>query len=172
MHLEEGGEKGILAIVEKERNVGSSLDVVKTYLDKAWANPPASVFEAEEEYFSDDFKSLAMDGSVTMDRAMYIGMGKVLFNSFSGFDWVMGGLREEGGDVYMTGHFEGTFTNDLDLSAMGVGVIPANGKKIVWTETTVRFKVADGKITSLQETDENGGMEVFLGLLGVKMPAS
>ena len=152
--------------------MGSSLDVVKTYLDKAWANPPASVFETQEKYISDDFKNLAIDGSVIMDRAAYIGMGRMLFNSFSGFDWVSGGLREEGGDVYMTGHFEGTFTGDLDLSAMGAGVIPANGNKVVWPETTVRIKVADGKLTSLQETDVNGGIEVFLGLLGVEMPSS
>jgi hypothetical protein len=145
---------------------------MKAYLDKAWANPPASLFETEGEYLADDFKNIAIDGSVIMDKAMYIGMGRVLFNSFSDFDYVMADLREEGGDVYMTGHFEGTFTGDLDLSAMGAGVIPANGNKVVWPETTVRIKVADGKLTSLQETDENGGIEVFLGLLGVEMPSS
>jgi hypothetical protein len=152
--------------------MGHSLDIVQTYLDKAWANPPASVFESEEIYFSDDFKNLDIEGNVTMDRATYIGMGKMLFASFSGFDWVPAGLREEGGDVYMTGHFEGTFTGDLDLSAMGVGIIPASGKKIVWPETTVRMKVEGNKIASLQETDDNGGMGVFLKLLGVEMPSS
>ena len=152
--------------------MGSSLDVWKTYQEKAWANPPASLFETEDEYFAKDFKNLAIDGSVVADKATYIGMGHVLFNSFSGLNYVMSDLREEGDEVYMTGHFEGTFTNDLDLSAMGAGVVPASGKKVIWPENTIRIKVAGGKIVSIQDTDENSGIEAFLRLLGVEMPSS
>jgi hypothetical protein len=44
---------------------------------------------------------------------------------------VLKGLREESDFVIMSGHFEGTHTSDLDLSAMDIGIIPASVKKIV-----------------------------------------
>jgi hypothetical protein len=151
--------------------VGSNLDFVQAYLDKAWANPPASVAETSMKFLADDFKSLDIDGSVLMDKQMYIGMGQMLFASFTGFRWVLKGLREEDGIVYMTGHFEGTHTSDLDMSAMGAGVIPASGKKVTWPDTTVKVTVKDNKLTSEQTTDP-GGMAAFLEPLGVKMPSS
>lgn len=151
--------------------MGNNLDFVKAYLDKAWANPPASVAETSMEYLADDFKSLDRDGTVLMDKQMYIGMGQMLLASFSGFRWVLKGLREEDGIVYMTGHFEGTHTGDLDMSAMGAGVIPASGKQVTWPDTTVKVTVKDNKLTS-EQTTAAGGMAEFLEPLGVKLPTS
>lgn len=66
-------------------------------------------------------------------------MGQMLFTAFKDFNWVRSDLRQEGDSVIMSGHFEGTHTGDLDLSAMGAGVIPASGKMIVWPETSVEY---------------------------------
>lgn len=151
--------------------MGSNLDFVQAYLEKAWANPPSSVADTSVKYLADDFKSLDSDGTVLMDKQMYIGMGQMLLASFKGFRWVLKGLREENGIVYMTGHFEGTHTSDLDMSAMGAGIIPASGKKVTWPDTTVKVTIEDNQITSEQTTAE-GGMAEFLEPLGVKLPTS
>jgi hypothetical protein len=67
----------------------------------------------------------------------------------------------------MTGHFEGTFKADLDLSALGAGVIPASGKKIVWPEVNVKVTVEGDKIVREEPYGEGGGIEAFVaGLMG------
>ena len=70
--------------------------------------------------------------------------------------------------MIVSGHFEGTHTGDLDLSAMGMGVIPASGKKIVWPEASNEFKVDGDQIVSIKPYGDSGGMEAFLAALGVK----
>jgi|GEM_PF-2728094 hypothetical protein len=70
----------------------------------------------------------------------------------------------------MTGHFEGTHKADLDLSAIGAGVIPASGKKIVWPEVSVKITVEGDQIVREEAYGEGGGMEAFLAPLGVELP--
>ncbi len=105
-----------------------------------------------------------------MDKEGYIGMSHMLHGSLPDFKFVRTGLREEGDHVIMTGHFEGTFENDLDMSAMGVGVIPASGKKIVWSEVNVTVMVEGDKIAGEKPYGEGGGLAAFLGPLGVEAP--
>jgi len=152
--------------------MNSKLDVVKAFLDKAWANPPASLLEAGRKTYSDDFQYLDKDGNAVMDKEAYIGMGQMMFGSFDDFRWVLKDLREEDGGVIMTGHFEGTHTGDLDLSAMGAGVIPASGKKIVWPEASVKWEVSGDKLTSLAEYAGEGGIEAFIAAIGAAQPGA
>ncbi len=72
-----------------------------------------------------------------MDKQAYIGTAHQFVSAFTDFKWVLSDLREEGGSVIMSGHFEGKHTGDFDLSALGLGVIPASGKMIVWPEAIV-----------------------------------
>ena len=150
----------------------SKLEVVSKYLDEAWSNPPASNVEASMATYSDDFANLDEDGNVLMDKEAYIGMGQLMFSAFNDFRWVLSDLREEDDGVIMTGHFEGTHTGDLDLSAMGLGVIPASGKKIVWSEAIVKWGVRGDKIVSLEPHGGAGGLGGFLAPLGVEPPAA
>jgi hypothetical protein len=83
---------------------------------------------------------------------------------------VFSDLREEGDSVIASFHFEGTFTSDFDLSAMGMGVVPVTGKKIVWPEASAKFNIKGDKTVSIQEI--TGGMEWFLAPLGVKLPSA
>jgi hypothetical protein len=71
----------------------------------------------------------------------------------------------------VTVHFEGVFDKDLDMSAMGLGIIPATGKKIVWPDDTAVFKAQVDKIVSIKPYGDSGGIENFLAALGIKMPA-
>jgi len=143
----------------------SNFDVVKTFLDRAWKDVPSSLAEASQDTLSDGFQSVDANGNVVMDKAAYIGSGQMMAASLQGFKWVLSNLRQEGDSVIMTGHFEGTHTGDLDLSAFGAGVIPASGKKIVWPESHVRWVVEGDKIVSEESLDESGGIEAFLAPL-------
>lgn len=152
--------------------MSSKLDVYKAYYDASWANAPSSNVEAVETYFSDDFQNLDKDGNVVMNKEAYVGLVQLLFAAFKDFTYVRSDLREEGEGVIVSGHFEGTHTGDLDLSALGVGIIPASGKKIVWPEASTAFKVSDDKIVSIKPYGDSGGVEAFLAALGVKAPAA
>ncbi len=113
--------------------MSGNVDYLRAYFNKVWASgsTPEAAMGWARTHLSDDFQFLDKDGNVTMDRAGYIGFGHLLFASFNDMKLLYSDLREEGEDVRISGHWEGTFTGDLDLSAMGMGVIPASGKKIV-----------------------------------------
>lgn len=148
----------------------SNVDFIRTYFDTAWADPTASPMEAAEKFFSDDFQNIDQDDNVLMDKAAYMGMGQLMFAAFQDFKFVYSDLHPEGDGVIVNGHFEGTHTGDLDLSAMGIGVVPASGKKIVWPESSSKWKVEGGKLLSIQEI--SGGMADFLAPLGVTPPSA
>lgn len=148
------------------------LEVVRTYLETAWANPPSSLLEVSTATLSDDFQSVDEDGNAVMNKEAYIGMGQLFFASFEDFKWVLGELREVDDGVLMSGHFEGTHTGDLDLSAMGAGVIPASGKKIVWDDATVKWVVQGDKIVRQEPYSGASGIEAFLAPLGVTPPSA
>jgi predicted ester cyclase len=151
--------------------MGSKSDVYKAYFEASWANPPSSLAQAGMTYLSDDFKNFDKDGNAIMDKAAYIGMGQLLASAFKDFKAVYGDMREEGDSVIVRYHFEGTHTGDLDLSAMGLGVIPASGKKIVFPEDTAAFKIQGDKIVSIKPYGDSAGIESFLAALGVKLPS-
>jgi len=152
--------------------MGKNLDTYNAFYEESWANPPASVFEANEKYLSGDFQTLDMEGNVQMNREAYLGLSSLLYASFPDFKSVIHDTQEDGDNVIVRSHFEGTFTGDLDLSAMGMGVIPANGKKIVWPEATTDWKFKGDKVAHIQAMDDNGGVGPFLAALGVTQPGA
>jgi hypothetical protein len=147
----------------------NSFDVVSTWNKASMSNPPASLLESSQKYLSVDFQNIDKDGKVVMDKKTYIAMGPLLYSAFPDLKYMWDDHKEEGNDLIATFHWEGTFTHDLDLSAMGMGVIKATGKKLVWPEFKARFTVRNEQITSIREIV--GGMEPFLEPLGVKMAA-
>lgn len=150
----------------------SKLEIVRTFLDTAWADPPSSLLAASLSTLSDDFQNVDEEGNVVMDKETYIGMGQMLFTAFDDFRYVLGELREEEDGVLMSGHFEGTHSGDLDLSAMGAGVIPASSKKVVWEDATVRWVVDGDKIVRLEPYAGATGIGAFLAPLGVAPPSA
>jgi len=79
-------------------------------------------------YLSDDFQSLDKDGNVVENKEAQVGLTQLLVAAFEDFKSVYSDVREEGDSVIVSYHFEGMHTGDLDLSAMGLGIIPASGK--------------------------------------------
>ena len=148
----------------------SKLDIYKAYYNAAWTNPPASLAQAEKTYFSDTFQSLDKDGKVVMDRKTYDKMSQLLFTAFKDFKWTQESIREDNDGVIATGHFEGIHSGNLDLSAMGLGIIPPSGKKIVWPQSTVKFLITGDKIIGEKNLSDPNPMATFLTPLGVAVP--
>lgn len=152
--------------------MSSKLDLYKKYYEASWSNPPSSIYEASMTYLSDDFKNFDKDGNVVADKQAQIGMNQLLSAAFEDFKSVYSNIREEGDSVIVSFHFEGTHTGDLDLSAMGMGVVPASGKKIVWPEDTVAIEIQGDKIVSFKPYGDSRGIEEFLAPFGVKLPSA
>jgi hypothetical protein len=151
----------------------SKMDLYKKYYEETWANPPASMVAANNKYLSDDFKNYDKDGKVLMNKEAYAGLGVLLASAFKDMKAVYSSMREEGDNVIVTYHFEGTHTGPLDLSAMGLGVIQPSGKKIVWPDDTAAFEIKGDKIVSIRPYGAStGGLEGFLEPLGVKLPTA
>ena len=148
----------------------SKADVIRKWEEESWANPPSSVVEATEKYYSDGFQGLDKDGKVLSDKAAFVGMTQLLFNAFKDFKGVVHDISEQDDGVIMTFHFEGTHTGDFDLSAMGLGVIPATGKRVVTPESKTRFMVEGDQIVSSQPI--SGGFESILAGIGALPPSA
>ena len=151
--------------------MSSNVDYLKAYFEETAAQIPESRIESLERQLSDDFQFLDKDGNVVMDRASYFGFSRLMLASFKDMEYVYSGFSEQGNDVTVSAHWEGTFTGDLDLSAMGMGVIPASGKKIIWPEARSKWKFKGDKVVSIQDLTE-GGIGEFLAPLGMKPPTA
>ncbi|UCD97701.1 MAG: hypothetical protein JSV42_12105 [Chloroflexota bacterium] len=145
--------------------MSSKTDVIKMWHAESWENPPSSVVTANEKYLSDDYQNLDKEGNVVGNKAGMIAMSQMIFQSFTGFKGVLHDVQEEeDGSVIMTFHFEGTHTADLDLSPMGLGVVPASGKKFMTPKSKTRFTVKDGQIVSALPI--SGGFDFVLAEIG------
>lgn len=143
-------------------------DVVSAWNKASMVNPPASMIEADQKYLSEDFQNIDMDGKVVADKKAYSALAPLMNNAFPDLNYVWEDHQEEGNAVVAKFHWEGTFTHDLDLSAIGLGVIKATGKKLVWPQFQAKFSTKNDQITSIEEI--HGGLGLFLAPLGVKMP--
>jgi hypothetical protein len=116
---------------------------------KAWdASDPD-----RHSHLADDFQYTDEFGSPAMDRASWIGMGDLMEAAMPDMEYVIDELREEGDDVVVGTRFVGTFTNDLDLSAAGMGVIPATGKAVEIGPNLARVSFEGDKISRLHGLD-------------------
>jgi hypothetical protein len=122
-------------------------------------------------HYSDDFQFTDALGNPPQDKDTFIAGGQPVRLALPDLAHVIENIREDGDDVVVASHFSGTFTNDLDLSAMGLGVIRATGKAIVWPTGSVRLSFDDGEISKMHglDTGPDAGMPGFLRGLGVDM---
>ena len=139
------------------------IDIVKAAFD--FDNPDSA------SLLSDDFQSTDAVGGPPMDRSMWIGMGQIMRASIPDASYIIEDIREEGDGVTVTGRFSGTFVNDFDLSAMGMGVIPATGAAVDFPDSTSQVSFNGDKISRVHDPDTgpNAGMQGFLKALGADM---
>ena len=146
----------------------SKSDIVKEY---AASIGIGGNIEAVAAYVSDDFQNFDKDGSFVANKEMLLAGMRMFNHAFTDYGFVLKGIREESDFVIMSGHFEGTHTSDLDLSSMGIGVIPASGKKIVWPEASAKITIEGDKIIRMEPYAGAAGLQAWLAALGVEPPS-
>ncbi len=127
--------------------------------------------EAVANYFADGFQLLDKDGNFVMNKEILLASMRQVNHAFTDYGFVLNDVREEGDFVIMSGHFEGTHTGDLDLSATGIGVIPASGKKIIWSDASEKVSLEGDKIIRMEPYAGASGMQAWLAALGVELPS-
>jgi hypothetical protein len=125
-------------------------------------------FEESAKYLSDDFQGTDSVGGPTFDKAGWIGMGQMFKGSLPDIKVVIDDVREEGDTLTVASHFTGTFTNDFDLSAMDMGVIPASGKFVEFPSSTAQISFEGDQITKFHNTDTgpDAGLPGLMKTLG------
>jgi hypothetical protein len=129
--------------------------------------------EGPEEgfYLSDDFQWTDALGNPAMDKASFLAMAQPLQSALPDLSIVIDDIREDGEEAVVTSHYTGTFTNDLDLSAAGMGAIPATAKPIVFPSQRDRVRFDGDKISEIHnlETGPDAGIAGFIRALGADM---
>jgi hypothetical protein len=158
--------------LRKIANDQESIMNSKMEVAKAWAAvvAPGSDFDSAANLLSDDFQNLDQDGNVALTKDGILNLGRMMHAAFTDYGFVTTELSEEGDYVIITGHNEGVHTADLDLSAMGLGILPASGNKIVWPEASAKLSIAGDKIRRLEPYVGPAGLKAFLSALGIEWP--
>jgi hypothetical protein len=117
------------------------------------------------------FKFIDSIGSDPMNKEMWLGMGHLIQAAIPDIGYIFESIEEDGEDLLVTGRFTGTFTNDFDLSAMGMGVIPATGQPTNMSSHTNRVSFEGDKIVHLHDltTGPDAGLPGFLKGLSADM---
>jgi hypothetical protein len=126
----------------------------------------------QKDYYTEDFQfTSAQEGAAPSGRDQNLAMGQLMQSAMPDIKTVIEDIREDGDDVVLTSHWEGTFLNDFDLSAMGMGIVPATGKAVVFPTSTIRISFDDGQISKIHDpaTAPDAGPAGFFKALGVEM---
>ena len=128
-------------------------------------------FDESQKYLSEDFQGTDSVGGPTFDKAGWVGMGQMFKGSIPDIKVVIDDVQEGGDMLTVKSHFTGTFTNDFDLSAMGMGVIPASGEFVEFPPSTAEISFAGDKVTRFHntETGPDAGLPGIMKALGAKM---
>jgi predicted ester cyclase len=130
----------------------------------------AGDWETVASYLADDFQfsgpvpePLGPEEWIGTNMTLMAGMPDMAFNvQIVGID---------GNVVRTVDQMTGTHTADLDLTQVGIGVIPATGIAISLPVENGFAEVVDGKLVSLHlDTPPGGGMFGMLAQLGVELP--
>jgi hypothetical protein len=147
--------------------MNSKMEVAKAY---AAAIAPPMDLDGFANLLSDDFQNLDQDGKVALTKDGILNLGRMMLAAFTDYGFVIKKLSEEGDHFIITGHNEGVHTADLDLSAMGLGILPASGKKIFWPEASAKLTIAGDKVKRLEPYAGLAGLKAFLSALGIELP--
>jgi predicted ester cyclase len=153
------------AICQRSILIMSNADVVRQFLDGEIDLDRAADYLAENFEWSDSI------GSPPADKAGYLGLGAMMQAALPDLEFVLEDLQEVGDTVVVAGYFKGTFMNDFDLSAMGMGVIPATGARVRLPSNRSQWGVEGDKIVSIHDLDTgpDAGMAGFVKALSVDM---
>ncbi len=121
-------------------------------------------------FLSDDFR---FSGPVPepIGKDQWVGLSRILKAAFPDIKYNIRITGIEGNVVKTANQVTGTHTNGLDMSFMGMPVIPATGKAFSNPEETAETTVEGDKVTAMHVTiAEGGGLMGILAQIGVKPP--
>jgi len=119
---------------------------------------------------TDDFQNLDQDGNVALTKDGFLNLFRTMNAAFTHVGFAVTEMYEEGDYIIIRGHNEGVHTADLDLSAMGLGILPASGKKIVWSDASAKLTIAGDKVKRLEPHSGAAGLKAYLSALGIELP--
>jgi predicted ester cyclase len=131
----------------------------------------AGDFDTAAAYLADDF---VFSGPTPepISGAAWMGLSAVLRAAFPDLNYNFRVVSVDGNVVTTTNQLYGTHTGDLDLSGMGLGIVPATGKTISLPEEGSEAVVEGGKLVSLHvHSTPAGGIMGILSQLGVEVAA-
>jgi predicted ester cyclase len=129
-------------------------------------------FETAKSLMSDDFQ---FSGPVPepINREQWLGLSAKMQVAFPDLNYNFQIVRVNGDTVLSSNQLTGTHTGDFDMTAMGMGIIPASGKSFSNTKELGEATVKDGKIVSLKiQPSESAGLMAILAQIGVKVPTT
>jgi len=121
-------------------------------------------------YLSDDF---VFSGPVPepISGEQWLGLQRLLQAAFPDWSFNLTNVQVTGNVARTTHQITGTHTGDLDLSPMGMPVVPATGKsvKLPVEHSDVTFE-GDKAVRLHADVSAGGGVPGILQQLGVEMP--
>jgi len=129
-------------------------------------------FETAKSLLSDEFQFTGLvPGSINRDAWLRMSMN--LKKAFPDLDYRFHVEGTDGNIARTSAKLKGTHTNNLDLAAINMGVIPATKKSFINPRERGKLTVRGGRVTSwAMEQVAGGGLMGILGQLGVKLPTA
>jgi hypothetical protein len=128
-------------------------------------------FKKAQSFFSDDFQ---FSGPVPqpLSGPAFLGMSANLKAAFPDLNYQFKVESVDGDTVNISAELKGTHNGNLDLTTMGMGVIPPTRKSFAAAHEHGKIIVQNGKVNAwATQATEGAGLMAILGQLGIKPPA-
>jgi hypothetical protein len=141
---------------------------------EALAQKVQAAFEAGDwdtvlSYMTDDFQADGVGFAQPLGAQEWLVVSKALRGGFPDISYNFEIESVEGDVVRSSTQITGTHTGDLDLSPLGMGVIPATGRSISAPREVNESVAAGDKFKSIYfHTPEEGGLRGILGQIGAE----
>jgi predicted ester cyclase len=127
-------------------------------------------YQIAKSLLSDDFM---FSGPVPepINGEAWLGMSASMKAAFPDLDYHFKVEGVDGNVVKTSTQLSGTHSGDFDLTAMGMGIIPATGKSFSMPSDSGDGEVRDGKVVAYRiQPTEGAGLIAILTQLGIPIP--
>ena len=141
-------------------------ETVKTLIEAVQSGD----YKRARSLLSDDFM---FSGPVPepINGEQWLGMSASMKAAFPDLDYHFQVEGVEGEVVKTSSQLSGTHSGNFDLTAMGMGVIPATGKSFSMVKDSAEGEVREGKVVAYRvQPTEGAGLIAILTQLGISVP--
>jgi predicted ester cyclase len=148
------------------RIVVNTKEIAEAYLDAFNSGD----LDALADLLADDFQ---FSGPVPepMDQDQFLGLMELMWNAFPDIRFNARIVDVNRNVLHFTAQLVGTHTGDLDLSSMGMGVIPPTGRSFSMARENGETVFENGYVVSHHvNPTEGAGLMAILQQLGIRVP--